>query len=141
MQKPKTEQDYTFVEECLYDAGKAFMRLSAHGTRPHLRTTPLFEFLVHCVHEAYNYNHPTPPRQYNTTKQTSHMEQMEEFALMIPETHVRRVILMRMLTKPESDRPIYSWRAIARRLKCNDKTAKTWWKKGVKQIAEYMEKK
>lgn len=129
----------TYIEANLYEAGKAFMRLSAHGTKPHLRASPLFEFLVHTVHEAYNYNHPTPPRQYNTTKQTSHMEAWEEFALMIPEGHIRRVVLMRMLVWPENDKHVWSWRKIGKRLKINDKTAKSYWEEGVRKILAYVE--
>lgn len=128
-----------YIEANLIDAGKAFMRLSAHGTRPHMGASPLFEFLVHSVHEAYNYNHCTPPKQYNTTKQASHMEAWEEFILMIPEGNIRRVILMRMLVRPENDRHVYSWSKIARRLKCSDKTAKVWWEEGLRKLANYVE--
>ena len=126
--------DADYVEAHLIEAGKSFLRLSAHGTKPSMGRLSLFDFMVLKASEAYPDAEPDLPRQSNNCAQITHMDNVWEWVLCLPDRQVRKVILLRMLVDPYTDRHHYTWRKIGRRMRCNHKTAKSWYQIGLSQI-------
>lgn len=128
------EYNEHYVNAYLDEAGKAFLRLSAHGTRPQMRTAGLFEFMLRDTKEAYGYNEGQSPRTTNSSRQTTQMEIVQEWVLNVPEVKHRRVMLMRMLICPRTDKRHLSWKKIGHKMGVSDVTAKAWYKAGVQNI-------
>lgn len=111
----------------LQEAGTALLCLPAHRCLPGGFGSGWPE-VVHEVVEAYGYDRveirPSSPDAATITR----MDETFQWVTHIPEAKrvLRRLVLLRSLVHPVSDRHLYSWRRAAALLRCSHTAAQVW---------------
>ena len=64
------------------------------------------------------------------------LDEVLALLLMIDQPHHRKAVFARMLTHPVSERPVYSWKQIAKTLGATKSAVRHWRERGIQEILE-----
>jgi hypothetical protein len=111
----------------LEEAGRTLLALPVRGTRPSEYGNG-WPDVVHEAIAAYGWATERCRAAYPTAQQIARMDEVYNWIGLIPESKrlLRRIVLLRSLVHPVTDRHIFSWRKIATKLGHDDKTTKGW---------------
>lgn len=117
----------------LEDAGRTIIAMPASGVWPGgMRST--MPDVLQSIWDSYGTEpaalRPGTPSARAITK----MQETWHWLAMIDDVLPRRVVAMRMLVHPITDRYRHSWRDVGERLDISDKTAKAAWERGIDKI-------
>ena len=109
--------DAKYVAVRLEEAGRVLMALPATGCMPS-GFRSFWPHYPHDVHEAYGYGQDEPRPAVPSAKAVSAMEQAFGWVQLISpdKIRMRRIVLMRSLVSPRTDRHVWSWRRLAEEL-------------------------
>jgi Domain of unknown function (DUF6362) len=115
--------DAQYVAIRLSEAGKTLLSLPNTGCAP-AGFRSLWPSFAHNVIEAYGYEECEVRLSPPSNKAVSEMEQAFSWIQLIPKDQVRlrRIVLLRSLVSPRTDKPVFSYARIAQRFGC----AKSW---------------
>jgi hypothetical protein len=136
----------------LEDAGRDFMALRVSGTAPAGARSGMLPFLRSLDPESWVDRpdpadlQPAPP----SAREISSSDEVLGWILLIPldparrgsgELHsrhggamLRRVVFLRSMINPRTDRHVYSWRHLGRRLGCSHEACRAWHATGIDKI-------
>lgn len=117
----------------LEDAGRTIIAMPASGVWPAGMRSTMPEVLQN-IWDSYGTEpaalRPGTPSARAITK----MQETWDWLAMVDDVLPRRVVAMRMLVHPITDRYRHSWRDVGERLGISDKTAKATWERGIDKI-------
>lgn len=86
---------------------------------------------------AYDANDPKAPKIKATMEQVTEMYMvLDRWIPLIEIPYYRRTVVYRMLRYPDTDRPVYSWRKLARKLNKSRQTVMTWHKDAIRYLTD-----
>lgn len=126
--------DRDYVRACLEDAGKTLMALASRGERPQGHRSqmpePLQDWWLAYAQTAATVRWPRP-----SATAIDRMDAVLPWLAHVRDERTRRLVALRMLTHPLSERPIWSWRKLANAFGSHHKTVEGWWASGLDDIA------
>lgn len=111
----------------LEDAGRTLLSLPSVGLAPARLKAAWPEFAQAAV-EAYADNDKPLPKPVPSSRDITLMDEAYAWVALLPKDKVtwRRLVLLRSLIHPTSERYLWGWRKLERTLGTTDTTAKTW---------------
>lgn len=128
MQNQQQAWTFDLVVTRLAEAGCTLLRLRVTGVRPAGFRSSMPRYVADLEDEACADTMPGLRPSQPTAGEVTRMDQALEWVSMVPPDMVahRRIVHARCMTNWATGRPVYSWRAIARKLHIDNKTAKAW---------------
>ncbi len=119
----------------LEDAGRTLIALPGKGCYP-AQIGSSWPAVVHDMAEAYGYGEAEIRPPVPSAKAISGMDEAFAWVGLIDErlTHHRKIVLMRAMVHPISDRHLFSWRRIGRLFNWHHETVRTWHAVGIDRI-------
>ncbi len=130
--------DETWLEAQLYESGRTLMALVVKGVRP----MGYFSVQLDTLPDVRaDYSDPAASTRFTPgpraiSEMDAVLDWINEALYGARLTEVRRAVFYRMLTKPRTGRPLYSWRRLGEQLGCNKDTARGRWNDGVKILTD-----
>jgi hypothetical protein len=114
----------------LEDAGRVLLALPAGGYSTHLRTSNLD---IARDFQAYGWTGERPRVPVPSSIRITRMEAALQWLQLISDDQVqlRRIVGLRMLVHPLSNRHLYSWRKVGEKISIDHRTAKSWHERGI----------
>ncbi len=127
--------DAELVMARLADAGRTLMALWVRGVRPAGYGSGMPEY-GHDVEDLRDQMPDLDKVDQPASREVTEMDRVLEWVRLIPDTkvHWRRVVGLRMLVNPRTDRPVMSWKRIATELRSEPKMVENVWYAGVDLI-------
>ena len=122
------------VSALLFWAGEKLVAMPISSPKPKQYMSYWPEFARN-PNEAYGYNSTRLPRLSPTSSEISHMDEILAWLRFIPERPVARLVSLRILIHPVTQRNLNSWSACARIVGTDRQTAHRWFERGVSAIA------
>ena len=133
-----------YVNAVLASAGRTIMMLPAQGSRPSGYKTCLPEHLVE-FEDLIGVNVETKVRFRATLEQINELDQVMEWLTLLSRycrikrmPQVARAVAYGMLHYPDSEKRVYGWSKLGRKLKCSHTTSKTWYEQGIEIMAKLL---
>lgn len=119
--------DDALVMARLEDAGRTLMALQVPGCRPAGYRSGMPE-IVRELTEAYGWDGAELRTGPPSSSAIGRMDQALSWVGLLPADRLamRRIVLMRMLVNPVSDRHVFSWRRMAAVLRCSHEAVRGW---------------
>jgi hypothetical protein len=125
---------------CLEDAGRTLQALPARGTRPSEYGNG-WPDVVHDAEVAYGWAADRIRPAFPGAKAIARMDEIYSWIGLIPESQrlLRRIVLLRSLVDPVSNRHRFSWRKVAVTLGCHHASVQTWHENAIVTILTKIE--
>ena len=119
----------------LEEAGRTLLALPNKGCRP-ADTGSGWPAVVHDFTEAYGYGEVEVSVPVPSPQAITRMDEALQWVRLIPEQRVslRKIVLLRALLHPVSDRHLWSWRKIGRKFGWSHEAVRTWHAQGIDVI-------
>ena len=129
------ELDASTVILRLEEAGRTLLALPNRGCRP-ADTGSGWPAVVHDFSEAYGYGEVEVRAPIPSPQAITRMDEALQWVALIPEQKVslRKIVLLRALLHPVSDRHLWSWRKIGRKFGWSHEAVRTWHAQGIDAI-------
>lgn len=137
--------DIETIQAKIESAGKTIMMLPPQGTRPRGYASGWPEYIREFADmiEAPKQNKTPSPRA--TMQQMNELEVVEGWLVNLSQAciekripWVAKTVAVGCLHWPISERRVFSWAKLARRMKCSDTSVKRWYADGVSMIASQL---
>lgn len=117
------------------DAGRTLQAMPSRGCRPNGYGNN-WPDMVHDAKEAYGWMADRMRPAYPNAQDIARMDEIYSWIGLIPESQrlLRRIVMLRSLVNPITDRHRFSWRKVARVLGHDDKSTKAWHSKAIGTI-------
>ena len=126
--------DNAWTEELLYETGEVLMALVVKGVRPMGYFSAQLDTMPNAASDYADKQ--TSIRRIPTPAEISDMDAVldwiNEALYGASLTEVRRAVFYRMLVKPKTGRPLYTWRKLGDQLTVSKDTARGRWNDGVR---------
>ncbi len=123
----------------LEEAGRTLLALPNKGCRP-ADTGSGWPAVVHDFSEAYGYGEVEVRVPVPSPQAITRMDEALRWVRLIPDhrTSVRKIVLLRALLHPISERNLWSWRKIGRKFGWSHEAVRTWHAQGIDAIVAGM---
>lgn len=119
----------------LEEAGRTLIALPSKGCYP-AREGSSWPAIVHDVAESYGYDEETVRAPVPSPQAITRMDEAYQWITLIPAQLVshRKIVLMRSLVHPVSDRHRFSWRKIGKLFGWSHEAVRIWHAQGIDRI-------
>lgn len=121
------------VEALLFWAGEKLVAMPISSPKPK-QFLSYWPETVKNHFEAYGYNTTRLPRLGPDSREITHMDSILAWLRYIPERPVARLVALRILIHPVSQRHLNSWSACARIVGTDRQTAHRWFDRGISAV-------
>lgn len=132
-----------YIQAKLESAGRTLMMLPAIGTKPRGHVSSWVEYAP----DAMDYVDNAPTRMRATMQQMDELEEVEEWMVMLANycrekriLWIAKTVAIGCLHNPVSEKRLYSWSKLARKMHKSPPTVKKWYFDGIDIIATLLAK-
>ena len=141
-----TDEIYTveYVAAIVESAGRTIMMLPAQGTRPTGYKSCLPEHLIE-FEDLIGVDVQTKVKYRATLDQMNELSQAQEWISLLARycrikrmPQVARAVAYGMLHYPDTEKRVYGWSKLARKMHCSHTAAKSWYEQGIEVLTKLL---